>query len=105
MIGESPQRPGSLNARPLVVVQPEISPLSLSAEQCMVPVGGNRTRRTAAMRNSGSMPSRAACPSRRSICCSQSSDCGSVVGDVAGNDDGGCQCGSANPGPHQSSVE
>src|SRR5882762_5901956 len=30
----------------------------------------------------------------------QSSDCGAVVGD-----DGGVQCGSARPGPHQSSVE
>ena len=50
MMGESPQRPGSFQARPLVVVVPEISPFSFSAEQWMVPVGGNKTLRMAAMR-------------------------------------------------------
>ncbi len=67
----------------------------------MVPVGGDRTRRMAAMRNSGSMPSSAARSSRRWMRCSQSSLCGDVVDGNAG----GFQCGSANPGPHQSSVE
>src|SRR6266403_3370339 len=99
MIGESPHRPGSLKARPLVVVQPDISPLSLSTEQWMVPVGGNRTRRMAAMRNSGSMPSLAARSSRCWMRSSQSLDCGAVVGDVVGDvvvdGDGGVQCGSA----------
>src|SRR4029077_19113908 len=102
MIGESPQRPGSLKARPLVVVQPEISPLSLRAEQWIVPVGGTRTRRMAAMRNSGSMPNSAARCSSRRMRSSQSSYCGAVVGDVVGNvvgdGDGGVQCGSARPG-------
>src|SRR5580658_5652297 len=113
MIGESPQRPGSLKARPLVVVTPEISPLSLSAEQWMVPVGGNSTRRAAAVRNSGSIPSCAARSSRRDIRRSffsfqssqssfRSSDCGGG-GVCAG--EGGFHCGSANPGPHQSSEE
>src|ERR1700674_3322617 len=35
----------------------------------------------------------------------QSWACGAVVGDVIVDGDGGVQCGSANPGPHQSSVE
>src|ERR1700723_2897085 len=60
MMGESPQRPGSLKANPLVVVQPEISPLSFRAEQWMVPVCGNKTLCTAASRCSGSSPRAAA---------------------------------------------
>ena len=51
---------------PLVVVQPEISPFSFNAEQCMVPVGGNNTFRIASQRCSGCMPTSAA---RRSIFC------------------------------------
>src|SRR5438477_10220368 len=43
MMGESPTLPGSFQARPLVVVQPEISPFSFRAEQWIVPVGGNRS--------------------------------------------------------------
>src|SRR6476620_8273301 len=37
MSGESPTRPGILNARPLVVVMPEKSPLASSARQLIVP--------------------------------------------------------------------
>src|SRR5438094_10430963 len=40
MIGESPTRPGIFQARPLVVVTPDISPLAFSARQLMVPVEG-----------------------------------------------------------------
>src|SRR5439155_1198418 len=40
MIGESPTRPAIFQARPLVVVTPDISPLEFSARQLMVPVGG-----------------------------------------------------------------
>jgi hypothetical protein len=43
MIGESPTRPGIFHAKPLVVVQPEISPFPFSAEQWIVPVGGKMT--------------------------------------------------------------
>src|SRR5271155_2041494 len=40
MIGESPTRPGIFHASPEVVVVAEISPLSLTAMQGIVPVGG-----------------------------------------------------------------
>src|SRR5713226_352697 len=40
MIGESPTRPAIFQARPLVVVTPDISPLAFKARQLMVPVGG-----------------------------------------------------------------
>src|SRR5947209_20535077 len=40
IIGESPTRPGIFQARPLVVVTPDISPLAFNARQFMVPVGG-----------------------------------------------------------------
>ena len=40
MIGESPQRPGSFHANPLVVVTLDISIFSFNAEQLIVPVGG-----------------------------------------------------------------
>src|SRR5712691_4372901 len=42
MMGESPTRPGIFQARPLVVVTPDISPLAFNARQLMVPVGGRR---------------------------------------------------------------
>src|SRR5436305_3431065 len=42
MIGESPTRPGIFQARPLVVVTPDISPFGFKARQLMVPVGGWR---------------------------------------------------------------
>ena len=45
MIGESPTRPGILNARPLVVVVHEISPAAFIAAQWMVPVGRQNSRR------------------------------------------------------------
>src|SRR5277367_4280723 len=40
MIGESPTRPAIFHARPLVVVQPDISPFEFSARQLIVPVIG-----------------------------------------------------------------
>src|SRR2546423_2201214 len=40
IIGESPTRPGIFQAKPLVVVTPDISPLVFNARQLMVPVGG-----------------------------------------------------------------
>src|SRR6185369_16177236 len=40
MMGESPTRPGIFQARPLVVVRPDISPFAFNARQLMVPVGG-----------------------------------------------------------------
>ena len=36
-MGESPTRPGIFQARPLVVVTPQISPLALIPSQLMVP--------------------------------------------------------------------
>src|SRR5258708_39756800 len=42
MMGESPTRQGIFQARPLVVVTPDISPLAFNARQLMVPVGGRR---------------------------------------------------------------
>src|SRR5260370_22857602 len=42
MMGEWPTRPGIFQAKPLVVVTPDISPLVLSARQLIVPVGGRR---------------------------------------------------------------
>src|SRR5712671_5093179 len=42
MIGESPTRPGIFQARPEVVVTPEISLFASTAKQLMVPVGRRR---------------------------------------------------------------
>src|SRR5258708_6229782 len=39
-MGESPTRPGIFQARPAVVVTPDISPLAFNARQLMVPVVG-----------------------------------------------------------------
>src|SRR6266446_1177054 len=75
MMGESPTRPGSFHASPLVVVQPDMSPLSFSAEQWMVPVGGKITSRMADARWSGAMPSSAATSSIRFIRICHSSFC------------------------------
>src|SRR5262249_44446735 len=53
IIGESPTRPGIFQDSPEVVVVPEISPLSLTARQLMVPDGGSLiTSRARAMRAS-----------------------------------------------------
>src|SRR5882724_5409207 len=100
MIGESPQRPGSFQASPLVVVVPEISPFSLNAEQWMVPVGGKSILRIAIMRCLGAIPRSAATSFMCSIfagstCCRKSLLCDA---------DGTFffQFGSGNPGPHQS---
>src|SRR5579864_8679545 len=109
MMGESPTRPASLKARPEVVVVPEISPLSLSAEQWMVPVGGERTKRTASARRSGGMSSAAARASSRAASCRRIflywrySDCG-LLSD-GGTGTGGFQLGSVTPGPHQSRFD
>src|SRR5579864_6497807 len=109
MMGESPTRPASLKARPEVVVVPEISPLSLSAEQWMVPVGGERTKRTASARRSGGIPSEAARASsraasaRRIFLYSRYSDWGLLSDGGAWS--GGFQLGSAMPGPHQSRFD
>src|SRR5205823_2849868 len=99
--GESPQRPGSFHARPLVVVTPDISPLSFTAEQLMVPVGGNSTRLIAARRNSGSMPRSAAMLSSFFNRCGQSAEL--VAAAPIGP--GGRQFGLSSPGPHQSWLE
>src|ERR1700689_1339813 len=40
MMGESPTRPAIFQARPLVVVTPDISPLAFSDRQLIVPVVG-----------------------------------------------------------------
>ena len=80
------------------MVAPDISPLVLSAEQLIVPVGGFSTRSMAAMRNSGSMPIFAASFSIFSMSCC----CSSVMSPpVSGN----LKFGLASPGPHQSSVD
>src|SRR5262250_732064 len=51
IIGESPTRPGIFHDKPEVVVVPEISPLSFTARQLMVPVGGSwMTSRARAIR-------------------------------------------------------
>src|SRR5690349_6367565 len=97
MLGESPQRPGNLKARPLVVVIPDISPFAFRTEQLIVPVCGKRTLRMARSRNLGSMPTLAAISLSLSKRFCQSSE----LGDVSG----GFQPGVASPGPHQSSRE
>src|SRR5260370_15979735 len=56
MIGESPTGPGIFQARPLVVVTRDISPLAFKARQLIVPVGG----RTAISQAQASVASSAA---------------------------------------------
>src|SRR2546430_7083395 len=97
-MGESPQRPGSFHARPLVVVAPDISPFSFNAEQLMVPCGGCITARTANIRRSGLIPKVAAA---LSISCSIFSLV--ILSETPSLD--GFQLGSESPGPHQSWLE
>src|SRR5205085_45548 len=96
MMGESPTLPGSFQARPLVVVQPDISPFSFRAEQWMVPVGGNNTLLMASECRCGGMPRSAATFSMCLIFWRHFSDFG-VAGRMRF-----FQLGSESPGPHQS---
>ena len=66
----------------------------------MVPVGGNRTLRTASRRNSGAIPMSAARSSNRRKRSWNNSDF-----DFPESSSGFWKCESASPGPHQSSLE
>src|SRR5262245_42686739 len=92
MIGESPIRPGIFHARPLVLVAPEISPRALTAEQCTVPVGGDRTFRIAVARYASRIPSEAAI----ALQSGSSRRAGSAF------DSGAVHSGAARPGPQES---
>src|SRR5579859_3146711 len=99
MMGESPQRPASFQARPLVVVMLDISPLVFRAEQLMVPVGGWSTLYMASMRPLSGMPRSAASEYILRI----GSGCSWIA--LLSRGTGGVQFGSAIPGPHQSWLE
>src|SRR3569833_254232 len=55
MTGESPNRPGIYHAKPLVVDTPDISPLSFSARQLIVPYVGCCAMRQAQAKVSSSI--------------------------------------------------